>query len=152
MLQLKISEKDDSLAAGTNPGDLNPSIDTSTIKTRVLVNSGDILVLGGLIDNQQTKGDTKIPFLGSIPIIGKLFTYKNNTVKKVNLMVFIRPIILHTKENSNRQTRHRYQYIRTQQMKAIAGQQAAEELPLLPSIPRKDKLRLPSPATTIIKR
>ena len=65
-----------------------------TLKTTVLVEDGKILVLGGLIDEQESASEQRVPLLGSIPIIGQLFRYDTESKTKRNLMVFIKPSIL----------------------------------------------------------
>jgi general secretion pathway protein D len=64
------------------------------IKTNVLVNDGNLVVLGGLIDESETEALSKVPGLGDIPFFGGLFSYKENKVVRRNLMVFLRPRIL----------------------------------------------------------
>jgi general secretion pathway protein D len=99
-VRLKIKLKNDTVAGPATGGNPNPPINTSSITNTVLVNHEDILVLGGLIQN--TTGDTiiKIPILGDIPVIGKLFQQKNLTQTKKNLMVFIKPSIVHAGEDA----------------------------------------------------
>lgn len=71
-----------------------PSIDTNEIKTKVLVNDGETLVIGGIFNNIQTRGNSKVPLLGDLPGVGALFrsTVKSNVKKEV--LVFITPKII----------------------------------------------------------
>ena len=71
-----------------------PSIDTREIATQVLVNDGQTVVLGGILETTQREDDTKVPYLGDIPVLGHLF--KNTTHKddKDELMIFITPKIV----------------------------------------------------------
>lgn len=64
------------------------------IKTNVIVNDGQLVVLGGLIDESETEALSKVPGLGDIPVLGHLFSYKDNKLVRRNLMVFLRPRIL----------------------------------------------------------
>lgn len=64
------------------------------IKTNVLVTDGNLVVLGGLMDESESESLAKVPGLGDIPLLGALFSYKENTVKRKNLMVFLRPRIV----------------------------------------------------------
>jgi general secretion pathway protein D len=86
-----------------------------SLDTTVLVDDGQILVLGGLIQNQVAKGEYKVPLLGDIPYLGWLFRYETRKNVKTNLMVFIRPSILRTALASQGLTQDRYQYLRDQQ-------------------------------------
>ena len=146
-VQLKIDQKDDSLANPSNPG-TNPTVNTSSIKTNVLVNSGDILVLGGLLKHDHLGGASKVPVLGDIPLLGKLFTYNDRSFDKKNLMVFIRPIILHTRKDNAKATKKRYRYMRNEQMRWRSGQHlisSRESAPVLPRVDSPKLAQLPDP-------
>jgi type IV pilus assembly protein PilQ len=72
-----------------------PSINTREISTQVLVNDGQTVVLGGILQTTQREDDTKVPFLGDIPILGHLFKSTDHTDDKDELMIFITPKIVH---------------------------------------------------------
>jgi general secretion pathway protein D len=146
-VRLTIDQQDNRLEPDTSSTPDNPTIDTSKIKTNVLVNSGDILVLGGLISNDSEEHKNKIPFLGDIPLLGHLFRYTNRSAEKKNLMVFIRPVILHNRYQGNAETRKRYDYIRFQEFrkKADLGLDVTDA-PMLPDINNGTKpAQLPPP-------
>src|SRR3990167_9974096 len=92
-VRLKIALKNDTLQNPQNPG-LTPLINTSAIQNSVLVNSNDVLVIGGLISHSNNENINKVPILGDLPILGPLFTQKTTTQMKRNLVVFIKPIIV----------------------------------------------------------
>lgn len=92
-VRLKLDLKNDTLQNPQNPG-LNPIINTSKINNAVIINSDDILVLGGLISRSNNENVNKVPILGDLPIIGNVFQQKTRSRKKKNLMVFIKPIIV----------------------------------------------------------
>jgi type IV pilus assembly protein PilQ len=71
-----------------------PSIDTREISTQVLVNDGQTVVLGGILQTTQREDDTKVPYLGDIPILGHLFKSTSHQDNKDELMIFITPKIL----------------------------------------------------------
>ncbi len=83
-----------------------------SIKTSVLVDDGGILILGGLIAEEVTDTETKVPLLGDIPIIGFLFRSENTTKSKANLMVFLRPSILRDHKDAAFVTSEKYNYLR----------------------------------------
>lgn len=114
-VRLLINLKNDSLQNPSNPG-LNPIINTSNIQNSVIINSEDILVLGGLIRNNITESGNKVPFLGDIPIVGKLFQQKARKLEKSNLLVFIKPTILRNTEDASAITNTKYNYIRNAQI------------------------------------
>ena len=72
----------------------SPIIDKRTFDSNVLIRSGDTLAIGGLLQDEITKGGTKVPFVGDIPLFGKLFQEKTNTRTKRNLLVFVTPNII----------------------------------------------------------
>jgi general secretion pathway protein D len=89
-----------------------------SIDTNVLVDDGQIIVLGGLIRDEMDGGEEKVPGLGDIPVIGNLFKYQNRRHTKTNLMVFLRPTIVRTNEQSVNLMADRYDYIRNQEINA----------------------------------
>ena len=92
-----------------------------SLESTVLVDDGQIIVLGGLVqDNVQSTQD-KVPLLGDIPILGNLFRYESRTRTKTNLMVFLRPVVLRDAQASASLTGDRYEYIRNEQFKTQAG-------------------------------
>ncbi|MBF0266235.1 MAG: type IV pilus secretin PilQ, partial [Gammaproteobacteria bacterium] len=72
------------------------NIDKEEIKTNIVVNNGDTVVLGGIFKNTQTTDETKVPLLGDIPVLGYLFKGENNSNIKSELLIFITPRILNT--------------------------------------------------------
>ena len=84
-------------------------------KTVLTVDDGDILAIGGLLDDNERKTIEKIPLLGDIPGIGELFKNRTRQRAKTNLMVFIRPTIVRTREEAREVTAQRYGYIRNEQ-------------------------------------
>jgi general secretion pathway protein D len=92
-----------------------------TISTRVLVDDGGMIVLGGLIEDRLTEGESRVPVLGKIPVIGALFRVRNTQKTKTNLMVFIRPRVLRTAEQAATETNSKYNYLRDLQMERNDG-------------------------------
>jgi len=72
-----------------------PSINTREIATQVLVNDGQTVVLGGILETTQREDDTKVPYLGDIPFLGHLFKNTSHQDNKDELMIFITPKIVH---------------------------------------------------------
>jgi type IV pilus assembly protein PilQ len=98
---LDIDVSDDSVGAQVTSatGGSVPSIDTRQIVTQVLVNDGQTVVLGGILDTTKTKSANKVPFLADIPVLGYLFKSTTDINKKTELLIFITPKIL--REGSN---------------------------------------------------
>ncbi|MEW7849501.1 type II secretion system secretin GspD [Massilia aurea] len=128
----------------------NSSVDASTrnlasglttnvraIESNVLADDGQIIVLGGLIEDTEGDGEEKVRGLGDIPVIGNLFKYRTRTRNKTNLMVFLRPVVVRSKDASNSIAMDRYEFMRAA---GAAGQPESSPLlrdlgaPLLPPL------------------
>jgi type II secretory pathway component GspD/PulD (secretin) len=79
---------------GTSTGTTAPDLDTKQASTIVRVKDGSTVVIGGLIQTQKAKNDTKIPVLGDIPLLGKLFTGTFRYTQKKELVIFVTPHIV----------------------------------------------------------
>ncbi|MBF0427515.1 MAG: type II secretion system secretin GspD [Magnetococcales bacterium] len=115
----------------------NRDTNNRTIKTSVLVDDQQILALGGLITNDREQSNQQVPILGDLPLIGALFRAESASGEKRNLMVFLRPTILRTKEDGILLTHEKYKWIREQQLSAPKGRGPVVlegETPLLPEI------------------
>lgn len=91
---------------GSDSGDL--LFNTRSLKTAVLVDDGQTVVIGGLIEDIKSKTRKKVPLLGDIPIFGNLFRYSQSGDEKKNLMLFIRPTIMRNSETLVKATRDRF--------------------------------------------
>jgi general secretion pathway protein D len=129
LVQLKIELESSSLSGTT--GDANSLITNKrTITTNVLIEDGGIVVLGGLIQDQDIRSEQRVPYLGRIPVLGALFKTRKRAADRNNLMVFIRPKILRDGVATAVETGAKYNYIRDEQR--AAGRSKTEVLPLLP--------------------
>jgi len=86
-----------------------------SIKTTVLVEDGQTLVLGGLIDDNITDVEEKVPLLGDIPLLGKLFRYRSTQKSKQNLMIFLHPVIIRDSDSASQFSNSKYNFLRSQQ-------------------------------------
>ncbi|MBD2857974.1 type IV pilus secretin PilQ family protein [Spongiibacter sp. KMU-158] len=82
------------LVIDTGTGGSVPSIDTTELQTRVLVNNGETVVLGGIYDQSDIESEAKVPFFGDIPLLGRLFKRTSVTREKQETLIFITPRIL----------------------------------------------------------
>lgn len=89
-----------------------------SIESAVVVEDGDILVLGGLMQDQFQNNRDQVPGLGNVPVLGGLFRSENRTRTKNNLMVFIRPVVMRGPEQANQLSLDRYDVIRAMQKDA----------------------------------
>jgi general secretion pathway protein D len=101
----------------------------------VIADDGQIVVLGGLIRDDTGDNNERVTGLGSLPIIGNLFKYRKRNRTKTNLMVFLRPVIVRSKDDSNAIAVDRYEFMRSSG--ARAAQPASFGVPDLgtPTLP-----------------
>ena len=107
-VRLTISEEVSSIQG---QGGVLAATNKRSIDTTVLVDDGQIVVLGGLIEEQVQDTEDRVPLLGDIPLLGNLFRYSNRTHNKTNLMVFLRPKIIRDSAAAAAVTDVRYNYI-----------------------------------------
>ena len=142
LVQLKIEIESSALSGDT--GDAGSAITNKrTISTNVLIEDGGIIVLGGLIQDGERRGEQRVPYLGRIPVIGALFKTRSRNTEKRNLMVFIRPKILRDKLAAAAATDDKYNYIREEQLKSHRPK--TEVLPLIPFTPEPTLPPIPPP-------
>ncbi len=121
--------------------------DKRSIKTNILAEDGQVIVLGGLIEDRVRESEQKVPFLGDLPLLGYLFRAKQTNKDKVNLMVFLHPTILRDAGTADRYTSSKYNFVRGMQMDT----HGTESLPLMPGeygpqLPEmRELLELPPP-------
>jgi general secretion pathway protein D len=136
VVRLQIYQEVSSIADTANPAGVITN--TRSIESTVLVDDGQIVVLGGLIQDSVNGGVSKVPVLGSLPLLGGLFRYNNHSRTKTNLMVFLRPTVLRDAQGAGALASERYDYIRGQQIHAEPARGAVrsnDPSPLLPRLP-----------------
>jgi len=142
-VMLKISIESSSL--GQKPaGAVDLVTNKRTVSTTVLIEDGGIVVLGGLIEDDTSKGESRVPYLGAIPILGLLFKTRNQTSSKTNLMIFLRPKIMRDANQAAYETELKYNYMQDQQ-KPIFHLSPSDIPPLLPGTPPGKLPPLPPP-------
>lgn len=140
-IKLDISQEvsDVDLAATAIAG--NTVTNKRTIETKVVVDDGQTIVLGGLIEDKVSDSVSGVPLLSDLPLIGALFRYTTKSNEKTNLMVFLRPSILRTADSGYQLTTDRYDYLRARVPPADADQRNIYErfTPAQPPPPRSSK-------------
>lgn len=133
-IRLDITQEISSIS-GTSANAVDIITNQRTLNTTVTVDSGKILVLGGLIDREVQESVTSIPLLSDIPILGELFKFRSAESRKRNLMIFIRPVIIRDPETSSYYTRLKYSGMRQAQMSSIQPGVLLMEGQLEPTLP-----------------
>jgi general secretion pathway protein D len=138
-IKMDVSEEVSSVSPTAVAGATDLVTNKRSLDTKVIVDDGHTVVLGGLIEDNNQKSRQKVPLLGSIPILGALFRYDSNKNVKTNLMIFLRPTIVRTAADSYRVTADRYR-----RLLGRAGGVVRDQRPMLddfapkPEIERKD--------------
>jgi len=143
-IKLKVEQEVSTVSPSTQGVDLITN--KRSIKTNVVVNDGQMIVLGGLIQEELREAEQSVPGLGAIPLLGWFFRYNKTELVKTNLMVFLQPTILKDAAVTLAHTGSKYNYIRAKQLKLREeGMRllADEDSPLLAK--NKQFLTLPEP-------
>jgi len=111
-VRLEIYQEVSDVATTTTAGASDLITNKRSIETKVIVDDGNTIVLGGLIQNTLNETTQGVPFLSEIPILGALFRFKSEERKRTNLMIFLRPVIIRSPEDGYRVTVDRYDYLR----------------------------------------
>ncbi len=132
-LLLQISQEISNIASSA-AGAVDLITNERIIETTVIVEDGETLVLGGLLEDTLRESEQRVPILGSIPLLGALFRVQKSDVVKTNLMVFIRPTILRDTAQSRFETNTKYNQISEalegNRIKLMPGQQRPSLPPL----------------------
>ncbi len=124
-VKMALYQEVSSIFNATNPTGI--ILNKRSLESQVLVDDGQIIVLGGLISDDVQTGKQAVPVLGDIPVLGTLFRYDTRRREKVNLMIFLRPVVLRDETTSAALTGNRYEVIR-----GIQGTVLAPDRPPLP--------------------
>jgi general secretion pathway protein D len=114
ILKLQLYTEDSAIVTGTTNATTNPAgpeFTKRSIQSTVLADNGEIIVLGGLMQDNYQVSNSKVPLLGDIPWIGQLFRSESKSRNKTNLMVFLRPVIITDHATAQAVTENRYDYI-----------------------------------------
>ncbi|NML48377.1 type II secretion system secretin GspD [Ramlibacter sp. G-1-2-2] len=114
-VRLTIYQENSAVKAGTESNSNGPTTTKQTIETNVLVDDGQIVVIGGLLKDQYSGTNDKVPGLGDVPGLGALFRSDSRSRSKSNLMVFLRPVVVRDNGASDALSLDRYELMRTKQ-------------------------------------
>nr|WP_216603194.1 type II secretion system secretin GspD [Vibrio coralliilyticus] len=134
-VQLTIEQEVSNVLPATSNAAVDVSFAKRQLNTSVMVEDGQMIVLGGLIDERAQESESKVPLLGDIPYLGRLFKSTSSQLQKSNLMVFIKPTIIRDGVTADGITQRKYNFIRAEQLyKADQGLRLMEDAqtPVLP--------------------
>ena len=112
-VKLAIYQEVSSVLASTANASNGPTTNKRTIESNVLVEDGSVVVLGGLLQDEYSGNQEKVPGLADLPFVGNLFKSESRGRKKTNLMVFLRPMVVRDAQASDRLSLDRYELMRT---------------------------------------
>ncbi|WP_454782577.1 GspD family T2SS secretin variant LspD [Legionella sp. WA2022007384] len=145
-IQLQIDQGNDTLDPPVvAPNSTTPTFRISSIVTSVHVESGDIVVLGGLTQDSLGNDNNRLPVLGDIPGVGRLFKRNINSREKRVLMVFIKPIILRNERDSMHMTSEKYNNVRQFELDWLKSQDAFVQSNNATVLPALKRAELPKP-------
>ncbi|WP_321796588.1 type II secretion system secretin GspD [Caballeronia sp. J97] len=167
VLKMQIYQEDSSVDSTTKNDPGGVTINTRSVQSTILADDGEIVVLGGLMQDQYNNSNSKIPLLGDIPFIGSLFRSEGKSRTKTNLMVFLRPVIVRDQATATQIANTRYDYLRNQQYGSTTDNRIVKDqnVPVMPPKPLgpsegggspaqnlldwSDTTRGPGPSTTL---
>tara|TARA_B100000795_G_scaffold103304_1_gene76183 strand:- start:19535 stop:21505 length:1971 start_codon:yes stop_codon:yes gene_type:complete len=112
-VRLEIEQESSKVKAGSADSQFGATTTKSTMQTNVMIQDGELLILGGLIEGQTDNSASKVPFLGDIPIIGNLFKSSSKGDSEKVLMMFIRPTIIRTPEDARALSKSKFEHLIT---------------------------------------
>jgi general secretion pathway protein D len=115
-VRMAIYQETSSIQPTSNASDIITN--KRSIETNVLVDDGEIIVLGGLLEDTVRDSEEKVPGLGDLPVVGNLFKYRSRGRSKTNLMVFLRPTVIRSNEQSVNVAGDRYNLMRNIEINA----------------------------------
>ncbi len=133
-VQLQIEQEVSSISRDTTAGFIT---NKRSIKTTVIIEDGNMVVLGGLIDENLQQVSQKVPGLGDVPILGSLFRSQSTQKVKRNLMIFLRPVIVRDANTESLISSGKYSYMRAKQIEQkeqVLSITEQEDVPILPDL------------------
>lgn len=140
ILKLQLYTEDSSVVGSTVSTTANsqgPTFNIRSIQSTVLADNGEIIVLGGLMQDNYQVSNSKVPLLGDIPWIGQLFRSETKQRQKTNLMVFLRPVIINDSDTAQQITQNRYDYVQgmTDGYRSDNNVMRDKDFPVVPPMP-----------------
>jgi len=127
-VRLEIEQESSAVKSGTANSLLGATTTKSTIQTNVMIQDGELLVLGGLIEGTTGDSAEKVPLLGDIPLLGNLFRKSSKDDREKVLMMFIRPTILRNPEEANALSRKKFDHLITRDFEGSEDGTVAKQL------------------------
>jgi general secretion pathway protein D len=110
-IRLEIEQESSKVDKSTLSDQLGATTTKNTIKTNVMIEDGELLILGGLIEDESSDTNAKVPILGEIPLLGRLFKSSSKDKRQKVLMMFIRPTIIRSPEDAKKLSTDKFEHL-----------------------------------------
>jgi len=151
-VKMVIYQEVSSIQAGTMLNPNGPTTNKRSIESTVVVDDGNLVVLGGLLQDEYSGNEQKIPMLGDVPGVGALFRTDTRERKKTNLMVFLRPVVVRSSTDVDALSMDRYDLMRSVQQVAQPAESVTvpiNQAPVMGALPKAAGTRpVPAPLMT----
>ncbi|KQP23282.1 type II secretion system protein GspD [Pseudorhodoferax sp. Leaf267] len=147
-VKMVIYQESSAVKGGTENAANGPTTTKRAIESTVLVEDGSVVVLGGLLQDQYTGNQEKVPGVGDVPFFGNLFRSETRNRRKTNLMVFLRPVVVRDAQSIEQLSMDRYDLMRVGQQQAQPEPSRltpVNEAPVLPERVLRSPVPMPSP-------
>jgi general secretion pathway protein D len=148
-IKMQIFQEDSSVDAASRSSSSGLTTNKRSIESSVLVEDGGIVVIGGLLKDEFTNGEEKIPLLSDVPILGNLFKQESRKRSKRNLMVFLRPVVVRDADATQNLTLDRYEIMRFLQKDSQPASSTILQINEAPVLPPSPAIRTPSQTPTL---
>ena len=149
-VKMAIYQEISKIEASTLKDPNGPTTSKRSVESNVVVDDGNIIVIGGLLEDAYSSGEDKVPVFGDVPVLGNLFRSENRSRRKTNLMIFLRPTVVRDAATSDALMVDRYEAIRALQQSTQPAPsillRPVSESPVLPPLPE----RTAAPRTNIV--
>jgi general secretion pathway protein D len=135
IVRLNVFQEASSIQGTSLSNPAGPVTNKRSIESSIIVDDGGIIVIGGLIEDNYTVGEDKVPGLGDLPFFGGLFRYETRKRTKTNLMVFLRPQIIRDAKGYQGLTSDRYDYVIGEQQRTGINPRLMPGEPPVPALP-----------------
>lgn len=151
-VKMSIFQEVSSVLSSTLKDPNGPTTNKRSIESSVLVDDGNIVVLGGLLSDEYGGNEDKVPLLGDLPVLGNLFKSERRNRKKTNLMVFLRPVVIRDIRQSDSLAQDRYELMRAAQIQQQPKPSNVLDINEAPALPELDLSGRRTPLSGLVQQ
>lgn len=151
-VKMNIFQEVSSVLSSTLKDPNGPTTNKRSIESSVLVDDGNIVVLGGLLSDEYGGNEDKVPLLGDLPVLGNLFKSERRNRKKTNLMVFLRPVVIRDIRQSDSLAQDRYELMRAAQIQQQPKPSNVLDINEAPALPELDLSGRRTPLSGLVQQ